>query len=99
MEFLSYFFKDFFSEQKLQLVNKVDDIPFTEKVILINSLNKVNRKQKFFNPALFEHYLKQLLYKNRKSANNADFKNFLKMFRKNVSFTFIITALMIKMKA
>lgn len=98
LEFLSYFFKYFFSEQELQLVNKVDDTSFTEKVILINSLNKVNRKQKFFNPTLFEHYLKQLLYKNRKSAKNTGLKDFLKMFRKNVSFTFIITALKIKIK-
>ena len=98
LEFLSYFFKDFFSEQELQSVNKVDDIRFTEKVILIDKLNKVNRRHKFFDPALFEYNLKQLLYNNRKSAKNTGLKDFLKMFRKNVSFTFIITALKIKIK-
>lgn len=97
-EYLSFYFRKHFGEEELLSVNRINDIPFVEKIILLSQLNKVNRVHKYFKTELFEKYLLELMYKSIPQNKYILPTDFLKMLRKNVSFSFIVTAMKINLK-
>ena len=98
LEYLSFHFKDDLTEDQLISVNSFFDVPFFEKITLLNKLNNLNLKYKYFNQGLFERHINILIYKNVLPDKYVSLKDLLKATKNGINFVFLNTLFKINVK-
>lgn len=98
LEYLSFYFKNDLTENELISVNSFFDTPFSEKVVLLNKLNNLNKKYKYFDQKLFERHINILIYKNVLSDRYVTFNELLKAIKNGIAPVFFNTLVKINVK-
>lgn len=97
-EYLSFYFKDDLTGKELISVNSFFDIPFSEKISLLNKLNKLNMKYNYFDQKLFERHINILIYKNVLTDKYIPIKDLLKALKNGIAPVFLNTLIKINTK-
>lgn len=98
LEYLSFYFQNDLTKDELVSVNSFFNIPFFEKIQLLDKLNNLNLKYKYFNQELFERHINILIYKNVLPGKYISVKDLLKVTKNGISSVFLNTLIKINVK-
>lgn len=97
-EYLSHFFGKYLTEHELCSVNKYFDINLPSKIIILNKLSEINKKQNFFHKKYFDKYIDILIYRNVSRDKLISLNDLCKVIKSNVSWRFVNVLLKINLK-